>query len=318
MIFWSGSWVSAKVISVQSPAETISFWRFLLTSLAAFPFYYFGRRRLQAEHKKQTHLESNQNPSKSTENSLLNARKGATNQLGSILWSISLGVLGLSVYNLLFFNGLKVYPGGKAGVLVTTSMPLFSFLLGRIVNREKFTPLQILGLILGLGGGLMQAWPQDGLWDPVTVLFIASAFSWAVLSLGSSRIPQSLGVMGFTFWVYGLSAVTMGLLILYQGMSFFPTTGVLEFWLNVVYLAVPAGVYGTGIYFAATKRLGSGSGSSSTFVIPLFALLLSWIFFGETPRVYTLIGGSISIVAITLIQWGIGKTGAPTPLKEKH
>jgi drug/metabolite transporter (DMT)-like permease len=229
---------------------------------------------------------------------------------------VALGVIGLSVYNLLFFNGLRVYPGGKAGVLVTTTMPLFGFLLGRLINKEQVNLWQVIGLALGLSGGIFQAWPKDGFWDPWSFIFVLAAFFWAVLSLGSSRTSKSLGVMGFTFWVYGLSSLVMAILLLSQGIPWLPQAGVLDFWLNVVYLSVPAGVYGTAVYFAATKRLGSGSGSSSAFVVPVFAVLLSWLFFNEVPDIFTIAGGTISIAAISLIQWGTGQTGLKQAQKD--
>jgi drug/metabolite transporter (DMT)-like permease len=122
--------------------------------------------------------------------------------------------------------------------------------------------------------------------------------------------------MGFTFWVYGLSSLVMAILLLSQGIPWLPQAGVLDFWLNVVYLSVPAGVYGTAVYFAATKRLGSGSGSSSAFVVPVFAVLLSWLFFNEVPDIFTIAGGTISIAAISLIQWGTGQTGLKQAQKD--
>ncbi|HMK44556.1 MAG TPA: DMT family transporter, partial [Dissulfurispiraceae bacterium] len=74
------------------------------------------------------------------------------------------------------------------------------------------------------------------------------------------------------------------------------------FWWNLFFLAVVSGSFATTVYFIAAEKLGSYRTSSFVFLVPSSAMLLSWLFLAETPDAGTIIGGTIAVSAVYVIN----------------
>jgi drug/metabolite transporter (DMT)-like permease len=75
------------------------------------------------------------------------------------------------------------------------------------------------------------------------------------------------------------------------------------YWLNIFYLSVVVGTLGTTFYFISAKEIGSVRTGSFTFLVPLFALFLSWLILGERPHISSIIGGGFALCAVYLINY---------------
>ncbi len=67
-------------------------------------------------------------------------------------------------------------------------------------------------------------------------------------------------------------------------------------------LFLPHLIFCKTVYFIAAERLGSYRTSSFVFIVPLSAMLLSWLFLSEVPAITTLIGGSVAVAAVYMIN----------------
>jgi drug/metabolite transporter (DMT)-like permease len=74
------------------------------------------------------------------------------------------------------------------------------------------------------------------------------------------------------------------------------------FWLNMLYLAIISSTLATTVYFFASSRLSSYKASSFIFLVPFSALMLSWIFLDEVPKISTITGGLTALAAVYLIN----------------
>ena len=108
------------------------------------------------------------------------------------------------------------------------------------------------------------------------------------------------------FWEFNLLTYTIAILItipmiwnkdIFNWQQY--STG---FWINTVYLAVLAGTIAGGIYFYASKIMGSAKAGSFTFIVPGMALLFSFIFLNEMPQVSTIVGGALAVSAVYIIN----------------
>jgi len=278
MFFWGGSWVSAKVITNGVPSEVLVFWRFLITFLSYLPL------------------------------ALWEGPKAYRPRKEDWFWII-LSAGALSLYNFLFFYALKVGASGKGGVMVTTLNPLFAFLIARLLGQGSFKKHQILGLVLGVLGGFLLIEPfKAGLKTAVlsegNYLFILAALCWGFLTNFSSKAQRNLSVFTYSLLLYGLSSVIMFPLSWRMGVFDFSRMTP-SFWINILFLGFIVGTFATTLYFRATQKLGPGRGASFTFLVPLFALLLSWAILGEVPSWSTLTGGALALAATAIINRSI-------------
>ncbi len=280
MSFWGGSWVSAKLISTSLPPELAAFWRFFFHALAFGLWMLFGRKSFSIG-------------------------------LRQLIMLIAAAVL-LSAYNFLFFYGLIIGFAGKSGVIVTSLNPIFSFVISSLVFSTAISSRQIVGLLLGLAGGVFLMEPASllsGGFDVSALLFVAAALLWAGLTNLSRHIRKSLDMLPFSFYLFFLTTVFLGLWSLMTGNFIVPFSADprsdgygLLFWLNVLYLSLPAGVFANSMYFHAVHRLGAHRGASFTFIVPTSAMVFSLLFLGEVPRLSTILGGALALTAVYIIN----------------
>ena len=117
----------------------------------------------------------------------------------------------MTVYNQLFFRGLKNGLAGAGGVLVTTTNPLFTYAFWIILYKKQLKAGAIIGLILGLIGGLvlLEIWriSLDALLLSGNLFFIIASIIWAFITLTSQETQKRTGFLTYCFYLYGLSSL---------------------------------------------------------------------------------------------------------------
>ncbi len=272
MIIWGGSWVSAKAIADAMPPEALTFWRFFISFLSMLPVTLIFKEPIKVSRP----------------------------ALGYTL----LGAVAMGLYLYFFFKGLKYGFAGAAGVLVTSMMPLVTFTLSIFIFKKTPTGRDLFGLALGLAGGgvLLQAWTFDGrIFSGGNVYFLLCSVLWATLTISSEKAGELISPVLFSVLTYGFSAALFFFLALPYGMRNILRQDTV-FWLNMLYLGVISSTFATTVYFFASSRLSSNRASSFVFLVPSFAVILSWIFLGEIPKMPTIAGGLIAVSATYIIN----------------
>ncbi|MBC8376268.1 MAG: DMT family transporter [FCB group bacterium] len=273
MALWGLSWTNGKILGTYTSIPILMFWRFLIAGI----FMWF------------------------------------TLILRGVEWRITLAglpsILGSAVflvlYNHFYFTGTRLGAAGAGGVLVTTLNPVLTFLLVSVVHKKLPRGRSLGGLLLGIFGGsiLINVW-QDG-WSAIFTsgnqYFVLCASTWAFLTLISSKINQHMSTLTYSFWLYLVSAV-LALFFVDTSAIFTVFTMGLSFWLNLISISVGAMAFATTAYFIAASRLGSEKASAFIFTVPLSALLFSMLILNEPLKLNILLGGTISIIAVFLIN----------------
>jgi cytidyltransferase-like protein len=270
MLLMAFSWISGKYVSVQAPFSVLIFWRLFLSFL---PFLFFVPK---------------------SDLFKLPIRAWLFTGLSSIL---------IILYNIFFFLGLKAGLAGKGGVMVTTLNPLITTTIIHIIHKKRPRPIIIASLILGSMGGFffMEPWTLGSarFFTRGNLLFLVAALCWALLTICSSQALKMVKLSRYNFFLY-LSATLISLFIALPDHPFNFQLLSLSFWINIVYLSLFVTSLATSLYFKAAQKLGPSRASAFTFVIPLMALFLSWIFLNEIPLWPTLAGGILSLVGLYL------------------
>lgn len=273
MALWGLSWTNGKILGTYTSIPILMFWRFLIAALSMSIVLFFRRTKWKIT-------------------------------LAGIP-SIAASAVFLVLYNHFYFTGTRLGAAGAGGVLVTTLNPLFTFLLISMVRGYLPRGRSLAGLLLGILGGsiLINVW-QEG-WSAVfnsgNQYFVLCATTWAFLTFISSRINRHMGTLTYSFWLYLMSSViALFFTDTSQLLSVFKLD--LIFWLNLISVSVGAMAFATTAYFIAASRLGSEKASAFIFTVPLSALIFSMLILKEPLQWNIVIGGTLSIFAVILIN----------------
>ncbi len=192
-----------------------------------------------------------------------------------------------------------------AGIInaVTPLMTLIAIML--VARNEKPTRPQVVGLVFGFLGVLTVLGAWQGLGDnPLwAILILLAAVTCYGFSFPYSRrfiLPAQLKPE-----VMAATQVTLGAITL---LPFFLINGVAksEFLLGPVLAMVTLGVFGSGFAyiwnFTIMRDAGSAIASSVTYVTPLVAVLVGFVFLNEVLHWYEPIGALIVLLGAAIAQ----------------
>lgn len=274
MAFWGGAWTSAKAISGIISVQTVVFFRFVFATLVIIPFVVLYKQRF-----------------------LLRG--------GQWIW-VLFGAALFTGYNQLFFTGISIGLAGAGGVLVTTTNPIFTYILCMFIFRYRLNWKAGLGLFLGFAGGciMLRLWTFNAveIFRFGNGIFLISSLVWAVVTLINGHAQKTVHFTTYTFWFYLFSAVFSFPFSLAAGdiPSVFHAGP--SFWLNLLYLSFFAMAFSATIYFHASNRLGGHRASNFVFLVPVFAVVFSFLFLQEQPRWNTLLGGALAMGAVYILN----------------
>jgi drug/metabolite transporter (DMT)-like permease len=214
-----------------------------------------------------------------------------------------MSLLATSIYYFAFATGTSLLPSGIAGAL-SGAVPIVSFVAAAALLRsEPVTPFSVAGVALGFGGVLLIArpWATTGSIDGrgVLAMLIGSAsvglsFVYARRFLSGLAIPAA----ALTTYQMGIALVTLSAVTDYDGI-----TDIRHDTRATIALVVGLGLLGTGVayvlYYVIVERLGAVTASSATYIPPVVALLIGWLWVDEP------IDG-LDLVAMLLILSGVG------------
>ena len=162
------------------------------------------------------------------------------------------------------------------------------------------------GISIGIIGAvlLLEPWRYTvaELADSGNPAFLAAALAWSILTLISRKAQSILGFRRFNLRLYTIAALLMAPIAFAETGGQLPTGMDLAFWGDMIIISAAVGVFGTGVYFMASSRLGAAGGRAFTYLVPVSALTFTAIILGEKPEPVMIVGGLLAISAILLIN----------------
>ena len=242
-------------------------------------------------------------------------RDGA--QFPARAWLIS-GACGLLLFvgchGVMAFAQQRV-PSGITAIILAT-IPCWIAIIGIAVPGKKPAKLRTLALLIpGIAGVALIAWQQVAtaqgdlrLFD--VILLLGASFAWA---LGSILLERNTAPGMSTFALSGAALIVGGLALLgvsaamgeFQQFRFAELTAAsASGW---VYLVLAGTVIAFGSYVWLLGRVPPTLVATYTFVNPIIAVLLGWVFLGEAFTGLTLLGGALVVGSIMALlgsdQW---------------
>ena len=227
-----------------------------------------------------------------------------TPEKGSAKAIITLSLLQTMIQYFCFYVGLA-HTSGVSGTIISGAGGLFAILLACVVFRqEKLTANKLIGVIIGFSGIIIMNLDfKGGTAFHFTLLgeglVLMSQLSYALSSIMVKRYSSRFSVVmlsGYQFMLGGLVMVIVGLL---TGGRVDLTVGIAG-WALLIYMAlissIAYSVWGLLMANNPVSRI-----AIFNFLVPLFGVVLSAVFLGETEQALQL----NKLIALALVCLGI-------------
>lgn len=272
MIGWGASWVNAKVLSAYINEYELVFLRNFFTIITLIPVLIFTKKYFY-----------------------INFR--------SILLAILASII-MIAYMKCYFLGTKFGTASLGGALVTTLIPINTFLLMALFFGRKIEKKDFIALGIGAIGvmTMLNVWSFsiEEIFTIENIYFLGASLLWPALTITSSKVTKTSPVV-FTLYIYIISTILV--------MIFFTNPIDINyesfdsiFWINILGLAVISTTFSTTIYFIGIEKLGASEVSTFIFLVPFAAITLSAIFLKEEITFTIVIGTILTLFAVKILN----------------
>ena len=272
MAGWGASWVNAKVLSTYMTEYELIFFRNLFTIITLAPILIFTKKYFY-----------------------INKRSLLLVVLASIV---------MIIYMKCYFLGTKFGTASLGGALVTTLIPINTFLIMALFFGKRILKKDIFALGLGVVGILtmLNVWTfkLEQIFAIQNMYFLGASILWPILTIISSKITKT-SPMVFTFYMYIITSIMVSIgFVDFTAIDFNTYDSI--FWINILSLAVISTTFSTTVYFVGIEKLGTNEVSSFIFLVPFFAIILSIVFLDEHISPSIIIGTILTIIAVKILN----------------
>jgi drug/metabolite transporter (DMT)-like permease len=272
MAGWGASWVNAKVLSSYINEYEMMFLRNFFTIITLAPILVITRKYFYSNTK-------------------------------SLILAFIAAIV-MIVYLKFYFLGVKFGTASLGGALVTTLIPINTFILMALFFGKKLQKKDIFALILGMFGVLtiLNIWTFsfEQIFTEHNLYFLAASILWPIFTIISSKSTKTSPLV-FSFYMYVFMSIL--LLIFFVEPTKMPYASFdWIFWVNILCVAVVSTTFATSIYFIGIEKLGTNEVSSFIFLVPFFAISLSVIFLKEHISYSIIIGTIMTLIAVKILN----------------
>ncbi len=224
---------------------------------------------------------------------------------GADRWRVlGLGLLGNMIYQIFFITGLEHAHAGIASLLLAGT-PVMTAILSAAVGHEHVGPRMWAavaatfgGMALVVLGGQLPGGGGAPLW--ANLLMLCASASWAVYTVGSSRLIERYGPLAFTAWTLWWGAAGLFLTGIPQLLSLDFAHVSAATWGGVAYSGVLSIALAYSLWYYGVRHLGNTRTAVFNNLVPVAALAVAWAWLGEVPTAFQLAGAAVIIAGVSL------------------
>lgn len=270
---WASTFINIKIVLEQVQPNTLAFLRFFIASIVLLGYSLITR---QSFIKKE-----------------------------DLIWAAASGVTGVALYNLFQNQGLK-YAGATDAAIIASMAPVFMALLAWLILKESITKQQILGILIAFTGsslvatnGSLDTFNLDPtrLWGDFLILLTGLAWGLYNISLKKLLGKYSPTTVLTSTTLAGTIALFPAMLIEQPlNLGSVNTWG----WINVFYLGLLASALAYLLWNRALTVVSTVTAGAYLYLLPVIAAIIAFVFLGEVPGLFTIIGGVMALVGTYL------------------
>ncbi len=275
-LFWGGGFIAGKIlINGNVGPYTAAANRFLLASLCLLAILYRTEKKLPKISGKQW------------------------------LLVIALGLSGVFLYNIFFFNGLRFIPASRASLIVAIT-PAVTAALSALFFKEYISPVRWLGIMISITGAILVvshgqvASLLNGGISVGDVLIFGCVITWAIYTLTGKVALQHLSPLVVAAYSACIGFVTLGILAIPEGIVHSFTQLTWQQWAAISFLAVFSTAISFIWFYEGIRAIGPSQAAIFGNLVPVFAVLLAVVILHEQVDAYMIGGGVLVLVGVSL------------------
>ncbi|WP_404457551.1 DMT family transporter [Oceanobacillus kapialis] len=233
------------------------------------------------------------------------------------LFSVLAGIF-LALHFILWFESLN-YTSVASSVVLVTLQPIFAFLGTYFFFKERFSPGAVISMLIALFGSIIISWGDfqiSGMALFGDILALFGAITVTVYFLFGQRVRRSVSLMTYTFFVYGVSSITLLLYNLTVQNDFFGYPS--DHWLLFIALAIFPTFLGHTLFNWALRWLSTSTISMGIVFEPVGATILAYFILDEVVTWTQLLGGTIVIFGLFLFILSTSRKPSVTIAEKEH
>ncbi len=272
---WAGNWVVGRAIRGEMPPVALNFWRWTVALVVLAPF---ALPRL--------------------------AGKGEVLRRRWLL-IFALSATGVVAFQVLAYLGLRSTETVNA-VLLNSAAPLFIILCAWLVDRDRVSPWQFLGMLasfLGIvviierGDLLGVAHFRFALGD---LVILAAMPCWGIYCVLLKRRPRELDGLGLLFALSFAGVLMLAPMYAAETLLFRPATLSLASVGAALYVGLFASLLAYVCWNYGVAQVGPNRSGFLLHLLPAFGTLLAVVFLGESVHLYHFVGIGLIITGVVI------------------
>lgn len=284
-LFWSVNWVLGRGLHHEIPPMAMTFFRWFFAILILAPF------------------------------ALSHLRRDWPHVVRHWRALLGLGAIGIGTHNALAYLGLN-YTTATNGVILNSFIPVMIVAIAWVFLRERLRPTQIAGVAISLSGVLailsqgslatLAAFRLNG----GDLLVILSMAMWASYTIALRWRPRGLHPLTFLFAIAVIGdACVLPLWLGEMALGRHPVW-TLEAFAALVTVALFSSVLAYIFWNRGVEQVGAAVAGLFVHLMPVFGVLLAWIFLGETLGLHHVAGIALILAGIALTSRAGAARGA--------
>ena len=286
-LFWACNWVIGRGLSTDVPPMAMTFLRWFFATLILAPFAWGHVRREW--------------------------------RLVRRNWKVMLflGAVGIGTHNALAYLGLN-YTTATNGLILNSFIPVMIIAMSWIFLRERLSSLQLAGVGVSLTGvlailsrGSLEALAALHL-NAGDLFVILSMAMWSIYTIGLRWRPAGLHMLTFLFTLMVIGDLVVLPLFVAElafgrHMAVTPTNVA-----AIASVALFSSVLAYIFWNQGVAQVGASVAGLFVHLMPVFGIVLAWIFLGERLAPYHVAGITLILAGIGITSW-LGHRPASMP-----
>ncbi|MFC8350772.1 DMT family transporter [Streptomyces sp. NPDC057280] len=221
------------------------------------------------------------------------------------------GLSGMTAYQILLNWGEIHVEAGTASLLIAIA-PVFSVLLAGVFLSEPLTRNVVVGSVIALAGTAVVTLAEGFAgFSLASLVVLAAAVVQGVYHFASKPLLRHYS--GLEVATYAMLAGTVFALPLLPATVGAVTDASAGSLWAAVFLGLLPSALGFVIWGYAVARLPMAASTAALYLVPPVALLVSFVWLGETPHPLELLGGAVSVAGVVLINRHKQAAAGPGP-----
>ncbi len=223
--------------------------------------------------------------------------------LKDLLGMMALGAIGIGIYNIALNYGELTVSSGIASFIISQS-PVLTAIVAAFLLGEELTLRRLVGFFISIMGVALIAFSHDQhfAWDyHLLYILVATLISGFYSVLQKPFLKKYRALETTTYIIWG---ATIFLLFYLPALRHDLTHSSLPGVLMVLYLGIFPAALAYLAWSYVLSNIPASTAVSFSYIIPFVTLLLGWVFLGEIPTALSVIGGSIAMAGVWLVNRG--------------